>query len=50
MIAKNVGLTGGFFYRQDHTSFKQEGFGGTESTDSDGDEFGLRFGIAAFVF
>ena len=51
MVAKNVGLTGEIFYLQQN--LRETDNGGSETligTDLDIDRFGLRFGIAAFVF
>lgn len=49
MVAKNVGLTGEIFYLQQN--LRETGNEGIETLfDTDIDMFGLRFGIAAFVF
>ncbi len=44
MIAKNVAITGEVFYRLNFTEFEGE------SDAVDANEFGLRFGVAAFVY
>ncbi len=44
MIAKNVAITGEVFYRVNFTEFEGE------SDAVDTNEFGLRFGVAAFVY
>jgi hypothetical protein len=44
MIAKNVAITGEVFYRLNFTEFEGE----SDAVDSN--EFGLRFGVAAFVY
>ena len=49
MVAKNVGLTGEIFYLQQN--LRETGNEGIETLfDTDINMFGLRFGIAAFVF
>ena len=51
MVAKNIGLTGEIFYLQQN--LRSTGDEGSEiffGTDFDVDMFGLRLGIAAFVF
>ena len=44
MISKNVAITGEVFYRLNFTEFEGE------SERVDANEFGLRFGVAAFVY